>query len=321
MTSLRIFFLALVVLLTSASDISYAQGNRNLGPYTMFEQIIYQKKQSQILSFISNDCARGRSTGSLANQMIGNYIKEHFQEYGLNPYNGYYYQPFLCEKFRARNVVGIVPSIIPSDEYVIVSAHYDHIGALNGFVYNGADDNASGVTALLNLAEIFGTMSKAKMGPNKNIIFVAFDAKELSMAGSRNFVKELSIPKDKITAVINLDQVGSVLEPVHDGMEEYLIVLGEKTLAERNRGKIGICNTFYNLNLDIDYTFYGSKTFTDLYYDLSDQVAFSEAGIPALLLTSGFHKHTYKISDDEEIISYPTLKKRTMLVFYFIMML
>lgn len=319
MTSLRNFLIAFVLLLPVSS--LYPQSNRTLGPYTMFEQIIYPKKQSQILSYLSNDCARGRSTGTLAGQMVGNYIKELFIQYGLSPYNGHYYQPFLCDSIRARNVVGYIPSIIPSEEYVIISAHYDHIGTINGFVYNGADDNASGVTALLNLAEIFGTMRKAKMGPDKNIIFVAFDAKELSMSGSRHFVKELSIPKKQISAAINMDQIGSVLEPVHKGVSDYLVILGEKTLAQRNRGKLGICNTFYNLNLDIDYTFYGSKNFTELYYDLSDQVAFKEAGIPAILLTSGFNKHTYKISDDEEIISYPVLKKRTMLVFYFIMML
>lgn len=321
MTSLRNFLLVLFSLSVSFVTPSFAQGNKNLGPYTMFEQIIYQKKQSKLLSYISNDCARGRSTGTLAAQMVAEYIKDYFVEYGLQPYGGAYYQPFLCNDLRARNVIGIIPSIVPSDEYVVISAHYDHIGALNGFVYNGADDNASGVTALLNLAEIFGTMYKAKMGPNKNIIFAAFDAKEQSMSGSRHFVKNLSIPKKNITAAINMDQIGSVLEPVHKGVTDYLIVLGEKTLSENNRGKLGICNTFYNINLDIDYTFYSSKTFTELYYDLSDQVAFKEAGIPALLLTSGFHKHTYKISDDEDIISYPVLKKRTMLVFYFLMML
>lgn len=300
-----------------------AQGDRTLGPYKMIEQIIYQKKQSSILSFISNDCARGRSTGTIANQMVGKYIRDHFESYGLEPFfDGYYYQRFHCDSvIKGANIVGMIRSIIPSNKYVIISAHYDHIGAINGFVYNGADDNGSGVTSLLNLAEIFGTMKKAKLGPDKNIIFAAFDAKELSMKGSKYFVNNLKIDKKQIECAINIDQIGSILEPVHKGDTNYVIVLGEKTLKKENIGKLRICNTFYNLNLDIDYTFYGSDTFTNLYYKLSDQSPFIEAKIPALLFTSGFNKHTYKISDDENIISYPTLKKRTLLIFYFITMI
>lgn len=316
------FVLAILLLFLLAPLGSNGQQKTKLGPYTMFEQIIYTKKQEQILSFLADDCTRGRSTGTLVHQMVGKYLRDNFQKYGLQPYQGHYYQPFVCgDNTRARNIVGMIPSIIPSDEYVIISAHYDHIGALNGFVYNGADDNASGVTALLNLAEIFGSMYKAKMGPDKNIIFVAFDAKEISMSGSRHFVQNLPIPKENILCNINLDQVGSTLEPVHEGVEDYVIILGENTLKKEHRGKLDICNNFYNINLDIDYTFYSSEAFTTLYYKLSDQVAFEEAGIPALLFTSGFHSHTYKVSDDINIISFPTLKKRTLLVFYFTMML
>ena len=316
------FVLAILLTLLLIPASLAGQKKSNLGPYTMFEQMIFPQKQARILSYLADDCARGRSVGTLAHQNIGKYIRDHFEQYGLKPFQGHYYQHFMCDSVKVgRNVVGFIPSIIPSDKYVIISAHYDHIGALNGFVYNGADDNASGVTALLNLAEMFGSMYKAKMGPDKNIIFVAFDAKEMSMAGSRHFVKNLNISKEKIVCNINMDQIGSTLEPVHEGISDYLIILGENTLAKEHRGKLGICNRFYNINLDIDYTFYSSKAFTELYYKLSDQVAFEEAGIPALLLTSGFHKHTYKITDDLNIISYPVLKKRSVLVFYFVMML
>lgn len=316
------FVLAILLTLLLLPLSAEGQKKASLGPYTMFEQMIFPQKQERILSYLADDCARGRSVGTLAHQNIGKYIRDHFEQYGLVPLDAHYYQHFKCENGKVgRNVIGMVPSAIPSDEYVIISAHYDHIGALNGFVYNGADDNASGVTALMNLAEMFGSMRKAKMGPDKNIIFVAFDAKEMSMAGSRHFVKNLSIPKGKITCAINMDQIGSTLEPVHEGIKDYLIILGENTLKKEDRGKIGLCNRFYNIHLDIDYTFYSSEAFTTLYYKLSDQVAFQEAQIPALLLTSGFHSHTYKISDDIDLISYPTLKKRTVLVFYFVMML
>lgn len=289
----------------------------------MFEQMIYPKKQAELLTYISDDLAQGRATGTWGNLMVAAYIKDKFERYGLYPYNdGHYYDPFIIkEKQRGVNIVGMVPSIIPSNKYVIVSAHFDHLGTLNGSVYNGADDNASGVTALLNLAEIFGTMRKAQMGPDKNIIFVAFDAKELDMSGSAHFVKDLKIDKRNIICNITIDQLGSILEPVHEKDTNYVIILGTNTLRGYEKGKIDMCNKFYNLNLDIDYTFYGSKQFTELYYQLSDQFSFNKARIPSLLFTSGFHKHSYKTTDDSDIISYPTLKKRTLLLFYLLMTL
>ena len=100
-----------------------------------------------------------------------------------------------------------------------------------------------------------------------------------------------------------------------------MIVLGEQTLRRQDRGLIDMCNRYYNIGLDIDHTFYGSENFTRLFYQLSDQIVFHEAGIPALVFTSGFHRHTYKTSDDPGIISYPVMKKRTLLIFYLTMML
>ncbi len=320
----NITLIAVIIALTTICNTQNTiQAQRRLGPYTTFEQMIYQKKQKQILSYLSDDLAMGRGMGTTGNYIISRFLEFKFNQYGVLPFNGNsYLQRFEVDSVsRGQNIVGIVHSQIQSDEYIIISAHYDHLGTINGAIYNGADDNASGVTALLNLAEIFGSMKKAKMGPHKNIIFVALDGKEESMAGSKHFIKELKIPKDKIVCNINIDQIGSIIEPIHEGIKEYVIILGENTLKPKDRGKIAICNTFYKLNLDIDYTFYGSKNFTTLYYKFSDQLIFNQAGIPALLFTSGFHKHTYKITDDESIIDYPILKKRTMLIFYLIMML
>lgn len=297
--------------------------SRKLGPYTMYEQIIYTAKQERIINFLAHDYTEGRECGSHGGQLAAKYIRDNFEKYGLQPFcHESFYQPFMADSTtKGRNVVGYIPSSIFSDEYIIITAHYDHIGKINDNIYNGADDNASGVTALLNLADMFGTMKKTKTGPDKNIIFVALDGKEKDMAGSIHFLKELKIDKSKIKCVINLERLGTILEPVHDNDTNFVIVLGEKTLRKGDRGKIGMCNNFYNINLDIDFSFYGSDRFTELYYQLSDQITFHRAGIPSLLFTSGFHKHTYKTTDDPQIISYPVLKKRTLLVFYFIMML
>lgn len=289
----------------------------------MLEDIIYREKQEELLTYIADDCAEGRETGTNASQMIAKFISDKFKEYGLEPYCGKsFFQPFMADSvIRARNVAGIIRSTIPSDEYVIITAHYDHIGKINGKVYNGADNNASGVTALLNLADMFGTMKKVKSGPGKNIIFAALDGGEYKKAGAGYFVEHLDIDRKKIICAIDINQIGTVLEPVRENDTNFVMVLGEKTLKREQRGKIKMCNTFYKTGLDIYYSFYGSDTFTELFYRMSDAATFHEAGIPALVFTSGFHRHTYKTTDDPCIISYPVMKKRTILIFYFTMTL
>ncbi len=318
--------LLLLHLSTYRAEAQGNTGNRKLGPYTMYEQIVYQAKQERILEYLAHDMSEGRATGSHASKWTARYIEQKFQDYGLEPFfDSTYYQIFLpdtaCKTLRGRNVAGIIRSNTDSKEYVILCAHYDHLGVLQGRIYNGADDNASGVTALLNLADMFGTMKKTKTGPGKNIVFVAFDAKEHSMAGSRHFVEHLDIPKENILCAINIDQIGTVIEPVHDNDTNFVIALGEHTLKKSRRGQMDFCNDFFKIGLDIDKTFYGSEAFTELFYQLSDQISFHNAGIPAMLFTSGFHRHTYKVSDDPEIISYPVLKKRTILIFYLTMLL
>ena len=324
---------------------------RSLGPYTMYEQIIYQAKQERILEWLADDMSEGRATGTHAGMSAARFIEVLFRQYGLEPlFGSSFYQPFIADSLNGtigRNVAGIVRSAVPSDEYVLISAHYDHLGILNGNTYNGADDNASGVTVLLNLADMFGTMKKTKTGPDKNIIFAALDAKELNMAGSKALIDKLlseeestacttsdttdsasspeeefpGIPKDRIICAINIDQIGTVLEPVHEADTNFVIVLGENTLRKEHRGLIDMCNRYYNIGLDIDHTFYGSENFTELFYQLSDQTVFHQAGIPSLIFTSGFHRHTYKTTDDPDIISYPVMKKRTVLIFYLALML
>ena len=315
----------MVLMLMATAALQAQERRRSLGPYTMYEQIVYQAKQERLMTWLAHDMNHGRATGTRDAARVARYIETHFRQYGLEPFcEGSFYQPFLADSASGtvgRNVIGFVPSAVPSDEYVLITAHYDHLGVLDGNIYNGADDNASGVTVLLNLADMFGTMKKTRTGPDKNIIFAALDAKELNMAGSKHFVDHLIIGKDSIICAINIDQIGTVLEPVHEADTSFVIVLGEQTLRRQDRGLIDMCNRYYNIGLDIDHTFYGSENFTRLFYQLSDQIVFHEAGIPALVFTSGFHRHTYKTTDDPDIISYPVMKKRTLLIFYLTMML
>lgn len=446
----------IAILLFSISMISNASAQRA----SSYEQLIYQEKQEKILTYLADDMNEGRASGTNGNENAERLIVEKFKEYGLQPYHWNYTQSFMYDdSIAVRNVTGIIFASTPSDEYIIVSAHYDHIGKLHGTIYNGADDNASGVTALLNIAEMYGAMKRDGVGPHKNIIFVAFDGKELSMAGSKYFVKEmlsggstarsvdksttrtsptktgaitgnrttasttgtttasttgtttasttastpgtkngttsstvakatagtassattgttagttigatagttsgtaaggtsgtaagattgtttgtttkarvgtaslrktspiaiissggLYIPKSKVICNINIDMLGTDFEPTGSN-PEFIIMLGEERLNPKYQGIVSYICSRAKYKMDLDLTFYGSREFRKTYYTLSDQYSFAREGIPAVLFTSAFHRYTYKPTDDPDIINYPLLRKRTLVIYNFI---
>lgn len=315
---MRLKILCVGVLLW-ASVLTASAERRVLTHYAPYEAVLTAAEQFRILSYLADDQARGRQTGTWANEMVASYIRHEMESYGLQPFfDGGYTQRFRVDSLKAFNIAGWIPAARPTDEYLIISAHYDHMGAINGFVYNGADDNASGVTALLNLSKMYAKMAELGAGPAKNLVFVAFDAKERSMAGSQYFVDHLPIPKKKVVLNVNLDQIGSTLEPVHPASPDFIIVLGEHTLPHGTQRLTNTCNRLYQLDLDVNHSFYNSENFTEIMYDLSDQAAFHKAKIPALLFTSGFTRHTYKTSDDVTFINFDVLRRRTLLVFYFV---
>jgi len=310
----RIGQLHKILIAFSLAAISMVASGQNA---MIYEPMIYTAKQQEILTFLADDKVAGRSTGSEGKMIAERFIVEKFKEYGLKPFKWSYTQSFKHDDTTVvRNIMGVVPAIIKTDEYIVVSAHYDHLGTINNKIYNGADDNASGVTALLNIAEMVSRLRKDGKGPQKNILFVAFDGKELSMAGSNYFVKSISGTRNKVLCNLNIDIIGSDLVPVHKDRPEYMIVLGNNTLKKEHQDYLRYINARSRFNLDIDYTFYSSKDFTKMMLKLGDHYSFAQDGIPALLFTSGFHHHTYKPTDDDNLINYELLRKRTLVIYH-----
>lgn len=284
--------------------------------HVSYENLMGTEELRQSLDYLANELTEGRATGSDGKMEAEQFIRERFRSYGLKPFNWNYTQSFpYNDTTIVRNVVGVIPANRMSDEYIIIGAHYDHLGRLGGQIYSGADDNASGVAALLALARSFATMRANGAGPGKNLIFVAYDGKELDMAGSEYFVKHLPFPAEKIVCAINMDMLGTTLAPVHRNRPDYLIVLGENTLPSSMQGIIRRSNTNARFGMDIDYSFYGSDNFTDMVYRTGDQYSFRQKRIPSLLFTSAFHDHTYKPTDKIDIIDFGMLHRRTTLIF------
>ena len=287
----------------------------------VYEGLVSVKEQREVVEFLADARLEGRASGTAGREMAAVFLVNRFREMGLKPWNWTYTQSCRSgDTLVVRNVVGLLPAVVPTDEYVIIGAHYDHLGKLGHTIYPGADDNASGVAALLSIAKMFCAIKAEGAGPRKNLLFVAFDGKEFDLAGSRHFVRTLDIPKKDITAMVNIDMVGTDLVPPRKN-REYIIALGENTLPETYQGHLAYLCKRFNYAMDLDLTFYGSTDFTRMMYRSGDHHPFARAGIPAVFFTSAFHQHTYKKTDTPDIIDYPLLRKRTLLIYNFILRL
>ncbi|MDN4503814.1 M28 family peptidase [Alteromonadaceae bacterium BrNp21-10] len=158
----------------------------------------------QDLSVLSADEMQGRKAGN--NQLSRDYIASRFQQIGLLPFSDTYLQTFNYKRSGELNigvnVVGMVPSALGLQKYIVITAHYDHLGIRGRHIYNGADDNASGVAALLALAQV------AKQTPlNYGLIFVATDAEETGLYGAKAFVDDSPVPLEQIRLSLNLDMI------------------------------------------------------------------------------------------------------------------
>ncbi len=228
-----------------------------------------------------------------------------------------------------RNIIGFLPGKNTSgkDKYVIIAAHYDSHGVIDGNLYPGADSNASGVVAMLNLAVMFGKMKELGRDYGKNLIFVATDAKERNSAGAEALMAEIrsgslrnpssgeAITMDKIYATVVLDIIGSTLEPIHKGRNDFLIMLsgGQFTfdLTRANEGP--------GLGLDIATNYYGSQSFTEMFHRrFGDQKVFTQNGLTCAVFTSGITMLTNKTSDTAGTLDYEILRKRIFLIFHWL---
>ena len=311
---------------------AYAQTG-SMAQHSAAKNLIWEKKLERQVAFLSDTICQGRGTGSRASKEAAFWIEREFRKTGLMMLDSTYTKHFFAGHGHiGHNIMGMLPGSLksPRDRYVIVGAHYDHLGMLDGKIYPGADANASGVTAMLSLAQMFSSMRTLGKGYDSSIIFVAFDAKELSMAGSEALWKKISdgelhdpvtgeaITPDKIKLMVNIDQVGSTLAPLHRNRTDYLIMLGTHSLDRPDQELLEFCNRRYDLNMDIALDYYGSKNFTDIFYTLSDQKVFVRNGIPAVLFTSGITMNTNKTWDTVENLDMEVLKKRIFLIYHWI---
>ena len=237
---------------------------------------------------LSSDAYEGRKTGTPGADKAAAYIKNRFAEIGLRsfPLLPGYLQPFSFQgiddpKINGKNVIGYIPG--RSEKIIVISAHYDHLGVINGKIFNGADDNASGVAGMLKIAAHY-----AQNKPNYTLVFAAFDAEEFQRKGSYHFVSHLPFKLSRIKMNINLDMIS------HNDQGE-LYAAGTFKYPQLKKF---IATT--NPDLKILFGHDNPKLMIDDWTDQSDQSAFNAHNIPFIYFGVEDHKDYHKASDKFE---------------------
>ena len=186
-----------------------------LSPFAVFSQKHIECGYRTILSSdarlfvetLASDSLQGRDAGEEGGRKAAAYIVSLLEEWSIEPLlDDGYLQHFAVKDCDMNNVLAVIPG--KSDEYVVVGAHYDHVGigvAVDGdSCYNGADDNASGVSAVLQIARAVKNVGKT---PERGIIFAFWDGEEMGLLGSRHFVENCAF-LSQVSAYMNFDMIG-----------------------------------------------------------------------------------------------------------------
>ena len=222
----------------------------------------------------------------------------------------------ISQSINASNFLGIIEGTDKKDEFVIVSAHYDHIGiSANGKVNPGADDDGSGTVAVLEIAEAFAKAKAAGKGPRRTILFLAVSGEEKGLWGSEYYANHPVFPLEKTSIDINIDMIGRKddnLKSLDSNNHVYLI--GDDKLSSDLPRFVDSINKMY-IKIITDRKYNDPNDPNRLYYR-SDHYNFAAKGVPIVFFFDGIHKDYHKPSDTPDKINYDLHEKRTRLVFF-----
>lgn len=257
------------------------------------------------LSILAADDMEGRGPSTPGGEKARAYIVSRFEEMGIAAPAMGRLQPFQATTRRGAvvngvNMLGVIPGTRRGDRYIVVTAHYDHVGIADGQIHNGADDNASGVATMLALAA-----DLKRQAPEHSVIFVAFDAEESGLLGARHFVEAPPVPLESIALNLNFDMTaraetdgklwvtGTYQHPTFRPLLEGIAPVGGVSLA------------------------FGKDTPEDTgannWVEASDHGAFFRANVPFLYLGVEFHPDYHKPTDDVDRVQPAVFQSSTTL--------
>ena len=294
----------------------------SLGQKSDLEKITRGNAEA-IIGFLASDAVEGREAGSKGGTVAAEYIISKLKENGIQPLGTSYLQPFesfqrvsgknlrwqstadsvsavksekLYRSLQMNNILSVIPGK-RTDEFVIVGAHYDHLGIDNRLsgdqIFNGADDNASGVSAVLQIAK---TMAETKQQPLRTVIFAFWDGEEKGLLGSKYFVEQF--PQiNQVKSCLNFDMIGR--NNSEDQPEHVVFFYTAKNKDFENWLRSDIKK--YHLKLKPDYRAWDNPV------GGSDNSSFAQTGIPILWYHTDGHPDYHQPGDTPEKINWEKL--------------
>ncbi len=260
---------------------------------TLAEAIIGSKK-AKVTKVVKKIAKKGKSKGV----KLKTDFKGEFDNY-LNLLEG-------------RNVLGFIEGSDLKEEVIVVSAHYDHLGKRGNDIFNGADDNGSGTSTVLDIAQAFKLAKEAGNGPRRSLLFLLVTGEEKGLLGSQWYAENPTVPIENIVADVNVDMIGRIDDEHTDG--NYVYVIGSDRLSTDLHKINEEANNNYT-QMALDYT-YNSEEDPNRYYYRSDHYNFAVRGIPAIFFFSGVHKDYHRPSDTIEKILFDKVEKTGRLIFH-----
>lgn len=246
---------------------------------------------------LADDSLEGREAGTRGGLAAARYIESRLQEAGVRPAGdgGRFAQRF---NGNMQNLLAVLSGSDPNlaDEYIVLGAHYDHVGYGTrrnsngpvGYIHNGADDNASGVAAVL---EVVDALTAIDFRPRRSILFAFWDGEEKNLLGSRHWVRQPTVPVAQVVAAINIDMVGRL-------RNGQLIVGGTRT-GYGSRQLLSSPRLPRGMAIDFTWEF----------KENSDHWPFAAAGIPSFVVNTGLHDDYHCPSDDLEKLNVPGMRQ------------
>ncbi len=325
-----IFFLTLILLksLNSYSQLEHAN---------KFAKTITEKDLKKHLYTYASDEFEGRNTGSEGQKKAVEYLRNFYIQNDIKPGDPDkdYFQKMTLNISRGdegnvdtENVIAIIEGSEIPEEYLILTAHLDHVGygrtgsrlrksyvgEIKDRIHNGADDDGSGTVAMLEIAQAFKQASKKGKGPKRSIIFLHVTGEEKGLLGSAYYSDNPIYPLSKTVANLNLDMIGRI-DPTRKGdKREYIYIIGSDHDSQ-DLHNISEQTNLQTVNIDLDYR-YNAKDDPQRFYYRSDHYNFAKKGIPIIFYFSGTHEDYHLPSDTPDKINYDLLELRSKLIFY-----
>jgi len=213
-----------------------------------------------------------------------------------------------------ENVVAYIKGSEKPNEYIVISAHLDHVGITDGNVFNGADDDGSGTVAMLEIAEAFQKAVKNGHTPKRSIVFLHVTGEERGLLGSRYYTDMDPIfPLAQTVANLNIDMVGRT-DPKREGSRNYIYLIGADKLSTELHDLSETMNTKYT-QMELDYK-YNDENDPNRFYYRSDHYNFAKNNVPIIFYFNGTHDDYHKHTDTPDKIQYDLLENRSKLIFY-----